>query len=388
MFLSESHLPQLLTPEHYTSREQFDREVERLFLPAWHLVGTLASLPRDGDYFTFELLDHPLIIWRTGGNVQAFLNVCPHRFSRISGALCGHAGERLKCQYHGWEFDETGNTRRIPDARSFKPMLAGELGLMPFRTETCGQLIFVNLSDDPPSLRDYLGTGYDMALRVSGQDRVLSYSVVQELDANWKSRMENALEDYHFEMVHPTTLGRSAEPEDIWNELHPAWSLCTTRADPAGRAQRLLDRLLRRLVSVEYDSLYRHQVNYPHLVFGDVRLFGLAEATLPVSPGRTLTHHFYFCYRGRDRLRSRLLARVLRAWQRWFFTRVATEDVPIVQELYRGVRAPRQPSSGLISIREERLYHFQKFILESTSPGGAASAPCAGRGLEPQHVPA
>jgi phenylpropionate dioxygenase-like ring-hydroxylating dioxygenase large terminal subunit len=314
--------------------------------------------------------------------------VCPHRFSRISGALCGHAGERLKCQYHGWEFDETGNTRRIPDARSFKPMLAGELGLTPFRTETCGQLIFVNLSDDPPSLRDYLGTGYDMALRVSGQGRTFSYSTVAELDANWKSRMENALEDYHFEMVHPTTLGRPAEAEDISHELHPGWSLAATPVTAAGGVHRFLDRLLRRLVSVEFDEFYRHQVHYPNLVFGDVRLFGLAEACLPVSPGRTLTHHFYFCYRGRDRLRSRLLARALRAWQKRFFTRVSGEDDGIVRELSRGLRAPRQPSSGLISIREERLYHFQKFIVEHTSPRIAAAERRAERGLERQHVPA
>jgi phenylpropionate dioxygenase-like ring-hydroxylating dioxygenase large terminal subunit len=397
MFLSETHLPQLLTPGHYTCQEQLQRELERLFRPAWHLVGTTASLPREGDFFTYELLGHPLIVWRTGGGVRAFLNVCPHRFSRLSGAACGHAGERLKCQYHGWEFDDTGNTRKIPDARSFRPMAAGELGLTPFATETCGQLIFVNLLDHPPTLRDYLGAGYDLAERVSGQGRVFSFSTVSDLHANWKSRMENAMEDYHFDTVHARTLGRAAEAEDISNDLHAGWSLCTTRVEPAAGAHRFLDGLLRRLVSVDYDLFYRHQVHYPNLVFGDVRLFGLAEASVPVSPDRTHTYYYYFCYRGHDRLRNRLLVRCLRAWQRRFFLRVAGEDDGIVRELYQGVRAPRQPSRGLISIREERLFHFQKFVLERTSPGNvegddAARAPkvtsecCADRCREGHHV--
>ncbi len=147
MFLSDTHLPQALRPEDYTSAEQFDREIETLFLPGWHFIATAADLPKDGDFRTFELLGYPLIVWRTGGEYHTFLNVCPHRFSRISKESCGHADETLQCQYHGWEFDSSGNTRKIPDAVSFKPLTKGSLSLTKIRTETCGQLIFVNLTD-------------------------------------------------------------------------------------------------------------------------------------------------------------------------------------------------------------------------------------------------
>src|SRR5437868_1689071 len=57
MFISDTHLPQLIAPRDYTSPEQFNRENERLFLPAWHCVGSLSDLPRDGDFFTTKISD-------------------------------------------------------------------------------------------------------------------------------------------------------------------------------------------------------------------------------------------------------------------------------------------------------------------------------------------
>ena len=79
MFLHDTHLPQLLAPGDYTSPEQHRRELETLFLPGWHLVGTASDLPREGDFLTTELFGHPLLVWRKDGEFHTFLNVCPHR---------------------------------------------------------------------------------------------------------------------------------------------------------------------------------------------------------------------------------------------------------------------------------------------------------------------
>ena len=56
--------------------------------------------------------------------------------------------------------DSEGETKRIPDAKSFRPFKKGMVGLKKFRTETVGQLIFVNLNDDGPGLKEYLGPLY------------------------------------------------------------------------------------------------------------------------------------------------------------------------------------------------------------------------------------
>ncbi|MBW3541526.1 MAG: Rieske (2Fe-2S) protein, partial [Planctomycetes bacterium] len=194
MFLHDSHLPQLLSPGDYSSPEQHARELETLFRPGWHLVGTKSDLPREGDFLTLELLGYPLLVWRCEGRFQTFLNVCPHRFSRIAKDACGTAREKLRCQYHGWEFDCDGNTRKIPDAQSFKPMTKGALGLKRYRTQTAGQLIFATLSDDAPPLEDYLGPGFDVAEELCSDDRRLAATLDYDVPANWKCKCENSLE--------------------------------------------------------------------------------------------------------------------------------------------------------------------------------------------------
>ena len=42
-------------------------------------------------------------------------------------------------------YDETGNVRKIPDARAFRPLEPGMLGLKRYHVETCGRLVFVDL---------------------------------------------------------------------------------------------------------------------------------------------------------------------------------------------------------------------------------------------------
>ena len=49
MYVHRNQLQHLLKPEHYFSEAQYRGEMERLFLPAWHLVATRAELARPGD---------------------------------------------------------------------------------------------------------------------------------------------------------------------------------------------------------------------------------------------------------------------------------------------------------------------------------------------------
>src|SRR5690349_6132738 len=106
MFISKEHHPQLLDPSCYHGRSQFDDEIAQLFLPAWHCVGLTDELPNDGSYRTFELLGNPVVLWRKGGQIRAYLNVCSHRQCIVAAAACG-SSDRLKCGYHGWEYDES-----------------------------------------------------------------------------------------------------------------------------------------------------------------------------------------------------------------------------------------------------------------------------------------
>lgn len=113
--------------------------------------------------------------------------------------------KRLKCQYHGWEYDETGNVRCIPEARSFRPLEPGMLGLRQYHTQLCGQLIFVSLAESPPSLREFLGPNYETCQQWFTDDLHTAVVCDREIEANWKVLVENALESYHTSEVHPKT---------------------------------------------------------------------------------------------------------------------------------------------------------------------------------------
>jgi Rieske 2Fe-2S family protein len=68
----------------YKSPELYEDEIRRIFLRAWHYVGHSSEIPRKGDYLLFEMAGESVIVVRDGeGKVNALLNVCRHRGSRI-----------------------------------------------------------------------------------------------------------------------------------------------------------------------------------------------------------------------------------------------------------------------------------------------------------------
>ncbi|MGH7127328.1 MAG: aromatic ring-hydroxylating oxygenase subunit alpha, partial [Planctomycetaceae bacterium] len=348
-----------------------ERERELLLRPAWQFVGCLSQLPYVGDYLTTELLGTPLIVWRTAEGVRTFLNVCPHRFSRISGNACGHAEETLQCQYHGWVFDTCGQTRRIPDARSFKPMTRGALCLTSVRTEVCGQMIFCNLSDDAPSLREFLGAGYEICETVCGTGLRHIATLPLDVACNWKIKVENSLESYHLATVHRETIGRIPEPEECEHEIGSHYSTFITRMPAPDRTQAVLDDVQHRLAGMEKDPEYTHWFFYPNIMFGKMRLFSWTEMIWPTSPTTNHTLSLVFCNPGERGLRSRILFRGLRRWGRWYFRKLGLEDKAALEEVQRGCNSPRMPSPGVISIREERCFHFQDYVVRATARGEA-----------------
>ena len=54
MFVHKTQLEYVLSKEQYCSEAQYKAELEQLFQPAWHLVGTDHDLRREGDYITLR----------------------------------------------------------------------------------------------------------------------------------------------------------------------------------------------------------------------------------------------------------------------------------------------------------------------------------------------
>lgn len=362
MFLSDSHLSQLLPPDAYRDPAIAQREINALFLPGWHCVGCLDDLPDPGSFLTRELLGHPIILWRDGHEIHAFLNVCAHRFSLLTDRPCG-VMSKLKCQYHGWEYDENGDTNRIPDAKSFKPLQRGQLGLTKLPCEHVGQLIFVSLCQSPISLAEYLGPGYDLCQQWFAEDSRLVLAARRNNHCNWKVSIENSLESYHLGEVHTRTFGGHPDAEDCTHHLYDD---CRSEMRVQRTGDDWLVRLgerFQRLVGMHVETDYHQFHRYPNLVVAKFGPYRWMEAAYPLSASDSYdTWRFFSGGTDLKTIRGRLLHRVLKAWGGRWFQRVIDEDEAIFPSVQHGLESPTLPGTGLISIREERVHHFQSYV--------------------------
>jgi hypothetical protein len=76
-----------------------------------------------------------------------------------------------------------------------------------------------------------------------------------------------------------------------------------------------------------------------------------------------------------DFLARRMAASELAVWKR-----VVDEDLAIVPLVQAGLESPTHPGTGLISRREERITHFQRWLLARLG-GNAAGADAVRQGV-------
>ena len=222
MFVSETHLPQLLPPAAYSDPAWHVREVERVLLPAWWAVALTDELPRAGAFITFDHVGGPVILRRgADGAIRGYRNVCAHRLAKLTGKPHGNC-PALTCEYHGWEYDDSGVTRRIPDAPSFRPLEKGRLGLDVLRVETVGKVVFLSFAAAGPSAREWLGREADRIADDFDDVSAVAWREDVELPVNWKLVVENNLESYHVGTVHARSLGSCPEEAACVHRLFPA----------------------------------------------------------------------------------------------------------------------------------------------------------------------
>lgn len=375
MFLHRTHLPQRLKVEHYTSPDIARRELETLFEPGWHCVGTVQEIPKSGDYLTLDLLERPLIVWHTEQGVRTFLNVCTHRFALLTSKSHGCAGKRLKCQYHGWEYDGEGNTCKIPDAQSFKPLKKGELGLREYRTEMVGEMIFVTLNADAPPVREFLGPKFvELIERWFVPQRRLTLSSTLDLDCNWKIAIENILESYHIACVHPTSFVDYPIAENCTHEFDTNFDHYIHNytnepryADGAKRIGKLIGRPM--------ELQWHHLLRYPNVILGGADPFHYLQMIWPTSSSTCRSKWVTLHDSGpRGKWWSFLLHRVLYRYGRYLSSKVQLEDAAIYPEVHRGTASRDRPhGGGLISTREERIFAFQDYWLNTMAEESASN---------------
>ncbi len=84
----------------------------------WHVVCRSEDVPV-GKPVGARLLDEDIVVWRVGGQVLAWQDLCIHRGTRLS--LGRIEDDRLICPYHGWVYNEAGRCVKVPAHPDQKP---------------------------------------------------------------------------------------------------------------------------------------------------------------------------------------------------------------------------------------------------------------------------
>ena len=208
--------------DRYTRRDFADLEFDRVFANTWLLLTRADEIPEPGDWVAEDMGPESILVVRQADlSIKAFYNVCQHRGNRMVFDNSGHT-RRFICQYHGWAYLPDGKLDFAQDAEDFPQGNPCEhVRLKEVACETFAGFVWINMSDNPPSLRDYLGPVWDdwQMYPIEQMKRYVAQTVL--VPCNWKVIQDNFNESYHLRTVHP---GASIQIEEGYRDTQ--FDLC------------------------------------------------------------------------------------------------------------------------------------------------------------------
>ena len=179
-------------------------EGERVFAASWQVAGRVDQVRENGQYFTAELGEEPIVVVRgEDGLLRAFYNVCRHHAAAVVTEAQGCA-KQFRCPYHGWTYGNDGMLKGMVEFEGVCDFDRAKNGLAPVAVDTWENFVFVNLDGGALSLRAYLASveGLVAPLRLTEKLRFFDRRVYT-LNCNWKVYVDNYLDGgYHVPHAH------------------------------------------------------------------------------------------------------------------------------------------------------------------------------------------
>jgi len=381
-----------LDQQFYTDPEIYRLDFDRIFMRSWLYAGHVSEIPDHGDWFLFEPGKESVIIIRSeSGEINALVNVCRHRGSRIRSESKG-CSRRLTCPYHGWTYGLDG--KLLVAAHMNDDFDKSTTGLHKLHCEILEGMIFVNF-DQQPSPFEPVRKALGECLRPYRLDRAkVAHRMSYPIESNWKLAVENYTECYHCATAHPEySAGHSlAKPEARSSEL---MTQVMARAAECGLSDKAVNRIYLDAEGFGADYAYeRYPLWNGHLtgssdgkpvapLMGDIKDYDGGCTDFQVGP---VTYALAYCdhvviYRftplacdradcditwlvngdaeeGRDYTKERLT---------WLWDVTTHADKRIIEQNARGV-ASRFYQPGPLSRMEAYTWRFLEWYLETIKP--------------------
>ena len=338
----------------YTSEAFLALENERIFAGSWVFAGFAHELPRAGDVAPITVAGRPLLLVRDAGlRVRAFHNVCRHRNLKLVDAP-GNAGRAIRCPYHSWTYGLDGALHVTPYFGGREPRASPpgfdrrRHGLVPVRSATWYDWIFVNLNGTAPPLEKFAAP---LRNRLEGVDLTRLHHIATidfgEVAANWKLLLENFIEPYHVQFVHATTTEQPLTDHYTVND--PGCLGCAV--DVSGGATRE--------DTLSADS--RYLTLFPNFVFGLYFPDQIGvQLTVPRAPGRTLQRRAIYSLDPESPLAVRG-EQLVKLWRG-----VHAEDHAMLERLQQGRASEVAAQGGVLSpVWEDAVRSFQERVASS-----------------------
>lgn len=157
----------------------------------WHPVAATAELDQH-PVKRVKLLGEDLVLYRDQqGRLGLIGDTCPHR--RVSVEYGIPEAQGLRCPYHGWMFDQTGQCIEMP-AEPADSTFPCRVKIDGYPVQELGGLAFAYLGPEPVPLLPR----WDLFV----MDGIWRDIGVTEIPCNWLQCMENSLDPVHTEWLH------------------------------------------------------------------------------------------------------------------------------------------------------------------------------------------